>query len=142
MGSISGPAADCALECPALLRDALDVVGSKWSAPIFLALHLSAVPVGFADLQRRLAVSPKELTRHLRRLESRAIVRRHVSTTIPPRVDYSVTERGTLLFTALEGLADWARNDRRLMQSTSHDPGPLSPAPTPLAKRNTGGADR
>lgn len=99
----------CALQCPQLIRETLDIIASKWAVPVFIALHESPVPLRYADLQRRLgAITPKELAKHLRALESRALVSRTVYPSVPPRVEYALTESGRSLFPALVSLATWA----------------------------------
>lgn len=103
----AGPA--CLEQCPALIRDTLDVIAAKWVAPLVLVLHHAHGPVRYAELQRRLgAITPKELARHLRRLEAGGLVARTVHPTVPPQVDYALTGLGRSLYPALQGLADWA----------------------------------
>ncbi len=66
----------------------------KWSAEILLALH--ALPsAGFEDLRRTLnGISARVLSIKLRELEENGMVRRDILGTRPPRVRYSLTERG------------------------------------------------
>ncbi len=66
----------------------------KWSAEILLALH--ALPsAGFEDLRRTLSgISARVLSIKLRELEENGMVRRDILGTRPPRVRYSLTERG------------------------------------------------
>ena len=64
-------------------------------------------PQRFGELKRRVAgVSAKMLTERLRTLENAGLVRRDYEATIPPRVTYSLTERGHELDTVLDKLAD------------------------------------
>jgi DNA-binding HxlR family transcriptional regulator len=66
----------------------------KWSADVLLALH--AVPaVGFEELRRNLAgISPRVLSLKLKELEQNGMVQREIIDARPPRVHYSLTERG------------------------------------------------
>ncbi len=99
----------CTDRCPLLIRETLDLITAKWSVPIFFALQDSPKPLRYAELQRRVGkVTPKELARHLRQLETAGLVERRVHATVPPQVDYSLTELGESLSPSLEGLADWA----------------------------------
>jgi DNA-binding HxlR family transcriptional regulator len=99
----------CIENCPLLIRETLDLITAKWSVPIFFALQASPGPLRYAELQRRVGrVTPKELAKHLRQLETAGLVQRRVHPTAPPQVDYALTELGESLSPSLEGLADWA----------------------------------
>jgi DNA-binding HxlR family transcriptional regulator len=63
------------------------------------------------ELQRRLGdITPKELAKHLRNFETAGLVKRTVYPTVPPRVEYALTELGESLLPSLETLANWAIN--------------------------------
>lgn len=66
----------------------------KWSADVLLALH--AVPsVGFEEMRRALpGISPRVLSLKLKELEMNSMVQREILDTRPPRVRYSLTQRG------------------------------------------------
>jgi DNA-binding HxlR family transcriptional regulator len=99
--------AECAALCPDLVRAALDVLGSKWSAPVILGFRASRQPVRYAELQRRVGpITAKELTKQLRSLESLGVLGRRVHLTVPPQVEYWLTDFGTTLMPAVEALAD------------------------------------
>ncbi|MEV6901272.1 winged helix-turn-helix transcriptional regulator [Amycolatopsis sp. NPDC051372] len=64
------------------------------------------------DLKRSVAgISEKMLIQSLRELEHDGIVHREAYTEIPPRVEYSLTERGQALNTALLSLGEWGRDE-------------------------------
>jgi len=64
-------------------------------------------PQRFGELKRRVAgVSAKMLTERLRTLEAAGLVGRHYEATIPPKVTYSLTERGHELDQVLDRLAE------------------------------------
>ena len=64
-------------------------------------------PQRFGELKRRVAgVSAKMLTERLRTLENAGLVRRDYEATIPPKVTYSLTERGHELDSVLDRLAE------------------------------------
>ena len=99
----------CSRHCPGLIREALDLIAGKWTVPIFFELHHASAPLRYAELKRRLQpVTPKELTRHLRQMETAGVVERRVHGTVPPSVDYALTDLGKTLHPSFEGLADWA----------------------------------
>jgi DNA-binding HxlR family transcriptional regulator len=94
-------------DCPC--RDLLDVLASKWSALVIGALQDG--PVRFGELQRRVGgVTPKSLTKTLRRLEDYDLVARQVYAAVPPRVDYELTATGRSAAVPLESLRKWAEH--------------------------------
>jgi DNA-binding HxlR family transcriptional regulator len=69
-------------------------VFGKWSTEVLVALH-TAPSVGFEDLRRALpGISPRVLSLKLKALEHHGMVRREILDTRPPRVRYTLTERG------------------------------------------------
>jgi len=63
----------------------------------------------FNELRREIpSVSQRMLTLTLRNLERDGLVRRTVTPTIPPRVDYELTDMGHSLLKPVTALADWA----------------------------------
>ncbi|MCM2389166.1 winged helix-turn-helix transcriptional regulator [Streptomyces albipurpureus] len=88
------------------LDAAVDVVGGKWKPLILWALHEKTHR--FGELRRQLpGVSEKMLIQQLRELEADGVVHREVYREVPPRVEYSLTELGEALNTALEPLGTW-----------------------------------
>src|SRR6476646_4984722 len=80
--------------CPT--RVVLDHVMSKWGVLVLLALSDGTLRWG--ELRRAVdGISEKMLASTLRTLEADGIVHRFAHATIPPRVDYSLTERGSEL---------------------------------------------
>ena len=70
-------------------------------------------PVRFNQLQRYLRkVSDKTLSQNLKELEQNKLVHREVYAEIPPKVEYSLTERGTSLMKVLDQLCDWGNENR------------------------------
>ncbi|MEV6395179.1 helix-turn-helix domain-containing protein [Streptomyces sp. NPDC051907] len=88
------------------LDAAVDVVGGKWKPLILWALHDGTHR--FGELKRHVAgVSEKMLIQQLRELEADGVVHREVYREVPPRVEYSLTELGEALNTALLPLGEW-----------------------------------
>jgi DNA-binding HxlR family transcriptional regulator len=93
--------------CP--VEAAVDVFGGKWKALILWWLQQRTWR--FAELRRQMpGITEKMLTRQLRELEVDGIVERRVYPTVPPKVEYSLTEYGRSLKRALRALCDWGRN--------------------------------
>src|SRR5437588_8708240 len=93
--------------CP--VEAAVDVFGGKWKALILW--WLQGRTWRFAELRRQIpGITEKMLTRQLRELEADGIVDRRVYATVPPKVEYSLTEYGRSLKRALRALCDWGRH--------------------------------
>ncbi|WP_461188918.1 winged helix-turn-helix transcriptional regulator [Arthrobacter sp. Z4-13] len=91
--------------CPS--RTVLDHITSKWGVLILLAL--SEGEQRWSDLRRRAeGISEKMLAQTLKTLERDGLVTRTAQPVIPPRVDYSLTERGYELSALLVPLVEWA----------------------------------
>jgi DNA-binding HxlR family transcriptional regulator len=91
--------------CPS--RTLLDHITSKWGVLILLAL--SEGGQRWSELRRRAeGVSEKMLAQTLKTLERDGLVSRKAHPVIPPRVDYSLTERGYELSALLVPLVAWA----------------------------------
>ena len=84
------------------------------------SLHVGLIELAdlvFAELRRRIGITQKELTRHLRRLEAATIVTRTVHAEVPPRVEYALTDLGRTLVPPLVGLACWAWDNRAIFET-------------------------
>ncbi|GFO56626.1 HxlR family transcriptional regulator [Geomonas sp. Red276] len=87
----------------------LAVVGGKWKASILW--HLAQETMRFSDLQRQFAdTTRKMLTQQLRELEADGLVHREVYPQVPPKVEYSLTEKGRSIYPVLEMMCNWAKN--------------------------------
>jgi DNA-binding HxlR family transcriptional regulator len=85
----------------------LNRVGDKWSMQIVMALSNGSRR--FSELKREIdGVSQRMLTLSLRGLERDGLISRHVTPTIPPRVDYELTELGISLREPVKALGQWA----------------------------------
>jgi DNA-binding HxlR family transcriptional regulator len=93
-----------AAACPS--RVVLDHVTSKWG--VLVLVSLSDGPQRWSELRRRAeGISEKMLAQTLRTLEADGFVHRDAQPVIPPRVDYSLTDRGTELVALLLPLFGW-----------------------------------
>jgi DNA-binding HxlR family transcriptional regulator len=94
----------CLKQCPS--RHFIELIGDKWT---LLVLHaLAHGPQRNGQLMRAIeGVSQKMLTQTLRRLEANGLVARRDFNTLPPQVDYSLTELGTSFGRVLASLDDW-----------------------------------
>ena len=89
----------------------LDVIGGKWKSLILW--HLSFKTLRFSQLQRRLnRITQKMLTQQLRELEQDGMINRQVYAEVPPRVEYSLTERGESVVPILTLMCQWGKEYR------------------------------
>ncbi|WP_281416889.1 winged helix-turn-helix transcriptional regulator [Geoanaerobacter pelophilus] len=87
----------------------LAVVGGKWKASILW--HLAQETMRFSDLQRQFSdTTRKMLTQQLRELEADGLVHREVYPQVPPKVEYSLTEKGRSIYPILEQMCEWGRD--------------------------------
>ena len=85
----------------------LSRIGDKWT--VLVVQTLGESPKRFNELRREIpSVSQRMLTLTLRNLERDGLVNRTVTPSIPPRVDYELTELGQSLQKPICGLANWA----------------------------------
>ena len=85
----------------------LSRIGDKWT--VLVVQTLGEGPKRFNELRREIpSVSQRMLTLTLRNLERDGLVTRTVTPSIPPRVDYELTELGQSLQKPICGLATWA----------------------------------
>ncbi len=92
---------------PAILEELLATRHSKWNAAI--VLHLRRDTKRFSELQREIGhISQKALTASLRALERDGFILRTGYATIPPRVDYALTELGIEALAAFEAFEQFA----------------------------------
>ncbi len=85
----------------------LSRIGDKWT--VLVVSTLGDGPRRFNELRREIpSVSQRMLTLTLRSLERDGLVSRTVTPTIPPRVDYALTELGHSLLKPVTALSDWA----------------------------------
>ncbi|MFI7076197.1 winged helix-turn-helix transcriptional regulator [Micromonospora sp. NPDC049903] len=88
-------------------RQVLDRIGDRWS--VLVVLTLANSPKRYGELAQRIdGVSQKMLTQTLRGLERDGLVTRTVHATVPPRVDYELTDLGHDLRSLVAGLEAWA----------------------------------
>ena len=82
-------------------------VGDKWS--VFVIMTLIGGPQRFNELKRTIdGISQRMLTLTLRGLERDGLVTRTIFPTIPPRVDYELTDLGRGLAQPVQALGKWA----------------------------------
>lgn len=84
----------------------LSRVGDRWSVLVIFTLRDGRRR--FSELKRELDISQRMLSLTLRDLERDGLVSRHYHPTIPPKVEYDLTDLGRSLREPVEVLARWA----------------------------------
>ncbi len=96
-------------DCP--IRNVLSRIGDKWSMLVLFTLERHGV-LRFNGLKLYIPdISKKMLSTVLKVLEADGLVARRVYAEVPPRVEYSLTERGMTLIPLIDNLIDWAKNN-------------------------------
>ncbi|WP_051046642.1 winged helix-turn-helix transcriptional regulator [Nocardia asiatica] len=119
--------------CPA--REVLAVLADKWVMLVLSVLRAQDGPIRFNELRRRLdGITQKMLTRTLRNLEREGLVRRAVYPTVPPRVEYSLTELGTSIGAISHAMGVWAvEHQDRILSARAEFDARAATEPEPLA---------
>nr|WP_210287088.1 helix-turn-helix domain-containing protein [Ancylobacter tetraedralis] len=113
----------------------MDRIGDRWS--VLILSELEEGSRRFTVLRRAIPdISQRMLAQTLRHLEADGLVTRTVYPTIPPRVDYALTELGRSLMAPLRALVAWAeanhqavRDARQRYASTVTDGSPSTARP-------------
>ena len=106
-------------ECPILY--AMKIIGQKWKLPILWYIADSEnQTMRYKELERRvIGITATMLTKCLRELEADSLINRRQYSTIPPAVEYSLSERGKTLIPALESVYKWAEEQMSNKKITS-----------------------
>lgn len=111
-------------ECPT--RIVLDRVGDKWTVLVVAAL--ADGPLRFTVLRDRVGgIASKVLTSTLRSMLRDGLVKRMAYATVPPKVEYQLTELGVSLREPIDQLRVWAeRNVAQIVRNREAHDGDLS----------------
>ena len=91
--------------CP--VEVAVELLGGKWKLPIIHSL-VKKSPKRFKELEREITgITPTMLTNQLRMLENAKLIRREIYATVPPTVEYSLTDLGKSTREMIMALEEW-----------------------------------
>src|SRR4051795_3004788 len=94
-------------DCP-VVRTA-DIVCGKWT--LLVIRDLAEGRCRFCELERSLeGISPRTLSLRLRALEEQGVLERKTFPEVPPRVEYSLTEKGRALVPIIEDMRTYGRS--------------------------------
>ena len=100
------------IKCP--INYAIDIIGQKWKLPIiwFLSEHET---LRYNELKRKVSgITNTMLIKCLKELEDSKLLTRIQYNTIPPKVEYSLTESGKTLIPALNELYAWGEQQMKI----------------------------
>jgi DNA-binding HxlR family transcriptional regulator len=106
-------AAGLSERCP--IRDVLDRLGDRWT--LLVLMELQHGTLRFSALKRRIEdISQRMLAQTLRQLEKDGLASRKVYPTIPPKVEYALTELGQSILKPIGQLIEWAGNNHQAVR--------------------------
>ncbi|MEN7551300.1 helix-turn-helix domain-containing protein [Rapidithrix thailandica] len=92
-------------ECP--FQEAMHLLSGKWTMSIINTLMYGTMR--FKELERSVeGINTRMLVKELKQLEAKKIVNRKAYATVPPTVEYSLTEKGELLKPVITEIQAWA----------------------------------
>ena len=87
----------------------LEILSGKWKALLIWNLHLKEV-IRYNEFKRLIpSITQKMLTQQLRELEKYRIISRKTYQTVPPMVEYTLTEMGKELIPIMEAMDNWGK---------------------------------
>jgi DNA-binding HxlR family transcriptional regulator len=88
------------------IASAMEIIGSKWTALILR--DLSTGPKRFSELEKSVGtINPRTLSQRLDDLEKHDIVTKTSFAEVPPRIEYTLTEKGEDLVPVLRAMSNW-----------------------------------
>ena len=90
------------------LKDVLDIIGGKWAMPIIY--HLSKGKMRFKESERTVeGINTRMLVKELKNMDANGIITREVFATVPPTVEYTLTNKGEKLLPSIVSLHTWGQ---------------------------------
>ncbi|WP_071799188.1 winged helix-turn-helix transcriptional regulator [Natronohydrobacter thiooxidans] len=104
--------------CPDCTRinEVLSRVGDRWSVLVIIALARHGT-LRFNELKRSLGISQRMLSLTLKELERDGLVKRTHHPTIPPKVEYTLTEMGQSFREPVSALGNWALENQKEIEA-------------------------
>ncbi|MCL7404782.1 MAG: transcriptional regulator [Marivivens sp.] len=96
----------CPLQCEKI-NSVLSRIGDRWSILVMIALKGRQV-MRFNELKRHLGITQRMLSLTLRELERDGLVNRTAYATVPPTVEYELTDLGQSFAETIGVMGEWA----------------------------------
>jgi len=93
--------------CPCPLEDIAGALSKKWTLTILVTIGNFGT-IRFNEVLSKIKINPKTLSDRLKELEQMNILKRKSYPEIPPRVEYSLTKKGSTLRKSTIPLMKWA----------------------------------
>lgn len=90
------------------VAELLDLLGKAHTMAILSAFAFAERPLRFSDLEAELDIAPNTLSTRLRDLTKAELLDREAYDEVPPRVEYTPTEKAESLFPVFAHLHHWA----------------------------------
>ncbi|TKX70537.1 helix-turn-helix domain-containing protein [Halorubrum sp. SP9] len=90
------------------VAELLDLLGKAHTMAVLSEFAFAEGPLRFSDLEAELGIAPNTLSTRLRELNEAALLERDAYDEVPPRVEYTPTERAESLFPVFAHLHHWA----------------------------------
>ncbi len=104
--------------CP--IRSTFSKLGGKWI--VLVLTHLNFGTHRFSELLAAIPdISQRMLTQSVRQLERDGFVSRKVTASVPPRVDYSITDFGRAYLEEIESILHWSLKNRDRIAANQRD---------------------
>ncbi len=88
------------------IASAMEIIGNKWTALILR--DLCGGPKRFGELEKSVgSINPRTLSQRLDDLEQHGIVTKQSYAEVPPRIEYTLTQKGRDLVPVLKQMAAW-----------------------------------
>jgi DNA-binding HxlR family transcriptional regulator len=109
LGHREGTVMSVSKQCPDCghINEVLSRVGDRWSVLVIISLAEYGT-LRFNELKRNLGISQRMLSLTLKKLERDGLVNRTYHPTIPPKVEYNLTEMGKSFRDPVSALGQWA----------------------------------
>ena len=119
------PDADLA-RADSLAREIFSDVANKWA--LLIIEFVGRRTMRFSELRDEVGgISHKMLTQNLRMLERNGLMVRTVHPTVPPRVEYTLTEAGQALRSVVDGMCGWTQHYLSHIEGARRDFGTRTP---------------
>lgn len=84
----------------------LDIIGRKWKGPVLWRLKDKSWR--YSELKKSIGkITHKMLAQQLKELEEDGLISRKVYASVPPKVEYSITDKGKTAIPIIESLRTW-----------------------------------